>query len=174
MTAIGSCVVADPPTYTDPTQTAPELRGAQATPKIFQVVTIQLPQVGFPTFTVPMRSEDNGEQLFANFFLDYGSTRRVFLHGQPVSPGTLSDPSDRSISFSWQAIDPTRDAGCHTITALVAHQSSFTSDLQIPDTAHASDVALLTWWVNVVPDPTSAAAVNIAECPSQQPVTTAQ
>ncbi len=172
MTLISSCIVADPPTYTDPTQTRPELRAYLAKPPIYQVVSIQLPQVGIPSFTVPVRSEDNGERLLANFFLDFESTRVSPLGGQIIAPGTLNDPTDRSISFAWTTVNGA-SAGCHTITMVVAHESSFTTNPQTPDMdAAAKDAAIITWWVNVLASPT--APTSVVDCPSQQPVISTQ
>jgi len=167
MTLISSCVVADPPTYTDPTQTRPALNAFLATPPIFQVLTVQLPSTSTPTFTVPVRSEDNGERLIANFFIDYGSPTASFVGDVIVNPATFVDDSDRFITFVWQSLN-SQLPGCHTMTLIVAHQSSYTRDTQTPDKNLAlKDVALMTWWLNLLPDPTK--ETTVVGCPSQQP-----
>ncbi len=172
MTVVSSCIVADPPTYTDPVQTRPALNAFLATPVVFQQLVIQLPATTAPTFTVPVQSEDNGERLFANFFLDYqaqAAKASLFPLGEVnVPPASFNDDTDRSITFVWSGVN-TPPPGCHTLTMIVAHESTYVLNTSTPDRALAlKDAALMTWWLNLLPDPTITPPPTLVPCPSQQ------
>lgn len=170
MTVVSSCIVADPPTYTDPTQTRPALNAYSATPQVFQVLVIQLPTTTAPSFTVPVRSEDNGEGLNANLIVDYGSTNAFRAASTRVAPASFNDDTDRFITLTWAAVNQAAP-GCHTVTLIVAHESTFPNDFDTLDPLLASkDAALLTWWLNLLPDSTKQQmTTTVVGCPSQQP-----
>jgi hypothetical protein len=170
MTLVSSCIVADPPTYTDPGVTRPELAAYGAKPPVYLVVVVQSSDM--PTFSVPVRSEDAGDQLVANFYLDYGTSNATYLGNQLLPPSTYNDTSDREISFTWTtvaAFSTQSQKGCHSVSAVVAHFKSFSMNTQHiePDVAER-DAALITWWVNVNPDP--GALTTLLNCPTQQQV----
>jgi len=173
MTCVTSCIVADPPQYTNPETTRPELSAYGAHPSVYQAVLIQTPSNSTPTFTVPVRSEDAGESLEANFWLDYGTMNPVFLLGQLIPPSTYNDTSDREISFQLPVAGI--PGNCHTLSIIVAHLSSVLKtmdsqgvgrDLRHFDPQLADrDAALISWWINVNPtgDP-----LTLSGCPTQQ------
>jgi hypothetical protein len=166
MTLVTSCVVADPPQYSDPLRTRPELSAYSAKPSVSQVVIVQTPSPATPTFKVPIRSEDAGETLLVNFWLDFGSARAKFINSQFVTPSTYSDTTDRFITFLWTNVSAA-DAGCHTFTMVVAHLSSFPTNPQELDPVKGEqDGALITWWVNV--NPPADSLYNLISCPSMQ------
>jgi hypothetical protein len=161
MSLVESCVVADPPQYSDPVRTRPELSVYSALPAVSLVVVVPIPST--PTFKVPIRSEDAGETLLANFWLDYGSANPKFINSQFIPPSTYNDTTDRSITFPWTNVS-TDDAGCHTFSMVVAHVSSFPMNPQELDvTRGAQDAALITWWVNV--NPPTDSLYNLINCP---------
>ncbi len=167
MTLVASCIVADPPEYRVPGRTRPVLNVYSAVPPTTKVLLVFTPKPGMGQstavrFNVPIQSEDAGEYLRALFFLDYGTPGESKLLGQTIPPSTY-DNTGRSATLPWV---PTRvSAGCHFVTLVVAHTSSFqTNDDDHLDTAKADeDAALVTWTVNV--DPTD--NVNtLPNCPS--------
>lgn len=168
MTFLTSCIVADPPQYTNPGQTAPQLNSYLADPPISQVLPVYSNSIG-ATFSVPVRSEDAGEDLSAVFWEDYGTaspSSRVF-NSQRLTAATYGETGRivTSIPFTVGATD----RGCHTVSLIVAHINSFLpSNTQKLDPNKAkSDAAILTWWVNVNP---SADALNtLNDCPTQTP-----
>ncbi|HEY4102429.1 MAG TPA: hypothetical protein VGM44_01010, partial [Polyangiaceae bacterium] len=125
--------------------------------------------------TVPVRSEDAGEELSAIFFLDYGTLNSFPVNQQTISASTF-DVSDREISFSWTVVlhdacpggqqCPSPPQACHTLTLVVAHHSSFESNdatTLIPAKAK-TDASLVQWWVNAnSPDGAQATLTN---CPT--------
>jgi hypothetical protein len=164
MTLVASCIVADPPQYTDPLQTRPELAAYSAKPSVYQVVVIRTPSASSPSFTVPVRSEDQGEQLLVNFWRDYGTSSVKFIDSKFIAPSVYNDTSDREVSFSWNAVSAD-DNGCHTVSMVVAHLGSYTTP-QLLDTKKAdTDAAIITWWVNV--NPPADAPLTLIGCPSQ-------
>jgi hypothetical protein len=172
MFIVTSCIVADPPQYTNPVQTQPQLNGYLASPSLLQVLPVYANAPG-PTFTVPVRSEDGGEELAAVFWEDYGTastSSRVF--SSQYKPASTYDDVGRSITstpFSVGALD----TGCHTVTLLVAHISSFSSaNTQTLDPEKAkTDAAIITWWVNV--NPSQDQLTTLSNCPTQTPTQSA-
>jgi hypothetical protein len=171
MTLVTSCVVADPPQYSDPVRTRPELSSYSAKPPISLVVIIPTPSPATPTFKVPIRSEDAGETLLANFWLDYGSAKQKFINSQFIPPSTYNDTTDRFITFLWTNVSAD-DAGCHTFSMVVAHVSSFPTNPQDLDPVKGDqDGALISWWVNV--NPAADSLYNLVNCPSPNSQVTA-
>lgn len=162
---VTGCIVADPPQYQDALQTPPQLDVYGALPTISQIDVITTPAPVGPTFTVPVRSEDAGEDLNAVFFLDYGSASPQPLNIQTVSASTFND-TGRSISWSWTV--GTQYSHCHTISLVVAHRSSFQlhDSTQLIATKAKLDAAIVTWWVNI--NPPSDAQYSLVNCPTPQ------
>jgi hypothetical protein len=164
MTLVTSCIVADPPQYTDPARTRPELSAYGAIPSVYQAVIIQTPSASTPSFSVPVRSEDVGEELNANFIEDYGASQKI-IYNLVIAPSTYDDTSDRKITFFWTSVS-SEDTGCHTISILVAHRTSFpTSSFVLDPMKGDSDAAIITWWVNV--NPVGGITTTLVGCPSQ-------
>jgi hypothetical protein len=114
--------------------------------------------------SVPVRSEDAGEDLTAHFFIDYlAVTPNVSFNTQTIPASTYSDDS-RVISLKWTVnVGPPT---CHLLSLVVAHRSSFRLDNQdvlLPDKA-ATDVAIINWWLNVNPSPD--ATSTLVGCPT--------
>ncbi len=165
-----SCVVADPPEYRAPGQTRPLLNVYSAVPPATRALTVYTtvpPKVG-TLFTVQIRSEDAGEPLRALFFLDY-----QILKAGPTQPGEVKLVSKtipastyenigRTATFTWF---PATTKGCHFMSLVVAHRSSFLeSDEDHLDPRKADDdAAIVTWTVNVDDPVGDGALVN---CPS--------
>lgn len=167
MTLVASCIVADPPQYTNPSQTRPELSAYSATPAVYQVLVIQSSLSSRPTFHVPVRSEDAGEKLIATLWRDYKSANPKFINGLKVPPSAYNDTSDRFIELSWTGLNSSDDKGCHTVSMVVAHDSSFpTNQLELDPMLGEKDAAIVTWWVNV--DPPAGALYTLVGCPGPQ------
>ncbi|HEX3851000.1 MAG TPA: hypothetical protein VHW01_08540 [Polyangiaceae bacterium] len=170
MTSVTSCIVANPPDFTDPTQTPPELNVYGTTPLLNHILVVKSGQI--VPLTVPVRSEDAGEDLTAIFFLDYGTPNSFPINQQTISASTYNGP-DRDINTSWTVVlrDPC-SAGqqcppqaCHTLTLVVAHRSSFqNSDATLLDPGKAkTDASFVQWWVNAnAPDD---AQTTLTDCP---------
>ena len=169
MAFASSCIVADPPQYTDPVRTAPQLNSYLANPSLSQVLAVYPGTTG-ATFRVEVQSEDAGEELSAVFWEDYNtnssfskafSIQRIPPSSYGAGPRIIS-----SIPFV-----PAGETGCHPITLLVAHASTFLSSnaTELDPKFAPTDAAILTWWVNIRPP---ADAINtLVNCPTQNPPT---
>jgi len=165
-----SCIVADPPEYKTPGRTRPVLNAFKAVPETTKVLVVYTGKVA-TSFSVPVRSEDAGEDLRALFYLDYevqpGDMNRGEspLNSQKITASTYANTS-REATYPWLPTKQSVSAGCHFVTLIVAHRSSFqSSDENHLDASKAvEDAALLTWTVNV--DPPSDGVNTLLNCPS--------
>ena len=147
MLVASSCILAPPPAYRDPVQTRPLLEVYKAVPPITDIVvwSTSKPSV---TFTVPVRSEDAGEPLYAHTFLDYGTSSVQQLNIVKFAASTYADQSRTVVVKGPPAT--TKD-GCHVFTVIVAHLSSFSAEDGFyldPNTA-GDDAAIVSWWMNI-------------------------
>jgi len=156
------CLVADPPLHEAPEKTPPILDLARAIPLVTQVQRVSTTDV-VPElhFSVPVRSEDQGDQLLALFFLNFGeASQSPQLPITRVASGSFEDES-RSIEKSWNYAGMSQ--GCHQLTLMVTHESNF--DLVTFEAVDKSDLAIASWWVGVNDEPTG--SVSLHDCPSQ-------
>ena len=159
-----NCVVADPPEYRAPEQTRPllDVYGAVPTATRVLVVTKEPGSIAHVNFNVRVQSEDAGEGLKAIYFLDYGTAQQSKLLGQTIPASTYND-TGRAATLSWPV---NASNGCHFVTLVVAHSSSFQSsnDDRLEPTKADEDASLLVWTVNV--NPSSLAPNTLANCPT--------
>ena len=170
MTLVTSCIVADPPQFTDPLQTPPELDVYRTLPPLNQVLVVKTGQM--VPLTVPLRSEDAGEDLTAYFYLDYGTVGSTQLNVQTISASTYNGPP-REVSTIWtvtlQKPNTPSAPTCHVLSLLVAHQNSFQ---KVPDATKLDpdkakvDAAFVQWWVNA--NPADDMTTTLVNCPSPQ------
>jgi hypothetical protein len=152
----GGCLLSDPATYDEPTQTTPVIDAHTADPAPTRILAVSSGDQR--AITVDFRSEDQGEDVLAILFLNYASGEGgIYQTGTQIAASTWDD-TDRSISMSWRVPDQT---GCNQLTLVVTHVSNverFTNRI-----SDASRAATLTWWVNIndsndtlndCPDPT--------------------
>jgi hypothetical protein len=142
----GGCLVSDPPQNEERTQTAPVLDALGAVPPPTQILNLTSGETR--AFSVDVRSEDDGEDLWAMLHLNYGIASRTLQTGGVLAPSTFDHV--RTIQLSWRVPDTTTVpgiTGCNQITLVVAHESDvnpFTGIL-ISDEGAAS----ITWWANI-------------------------
>jgi hypothetical protein len=151
------CVVSDPPEYGVARQTPPFLDLGQAEPQVF--VLREVPSGDQQTFKVGVRSEDAGDELLAQLYLDYLiSEPPPLLNFVRVPPSTFDDTS-RKIEIPF--LVPNRP-GCHQVSMVVTHSSNLgpTNKPIVP-----SDVGIATWWVSIDEDDQDPSLVR--DCPSQ-------
>ncbi len=114
-------------------------------------------------FNVPVQSEDAGEALRALFFLDYGTPAQLKLVGKTI-PASTFDNMGRTATLDWVPINVT--TGCHFVTLVVAHSSSFQSidDDHLEPSKADDDASLVTWTVNM--NPPTDGENTLPNCPS--------
>lgn len=158
-----------PPSYSKPDQIAPFIIDAQVTPDLTAVVQMQAGLA--QQFVVPFRSVDVGENLEANVYLDRnpgqpGSWRVNQL--VPASQGTFGE--DRPpVVFSFRPTSSLDEAGCHTLTFILAHESQWDFvDLEVANPVRLpvddTRAATVTWWLDITDDNSSDPP---RECPRQ-------
>jgi hypothetical protein len=140
MLVSSGCIVAEPPTLDAPQKTPPFLFLNEADPSITAIKKVA-PDTTVP-ISVPVRSEDAGDQLFGSLFVDFGSTNELSVDQGLLPPSTLDEK--RVISMNWR-LRPT-DAGCMQLTLLVTHLANLDEGFRPRDSA---DLALATWWFQV-------------------------
>ena len=162
MLLASSCIVADPPEYLDPVQTRPVLDIGQADPGTSQVLVVHAGDN--VAFSVPVRSEDAGEDLRAVFFVDQGpGSAGVFQNSQSIPASTYND-TGRAVTFTWTV--PTLAVGCHLLTLTVAHRLSFLlKQDDVLNPKDQDDAAIVNWWLNANPPTTDTS--TLINCPTK-------
>jgi hypothetical protein len=159
---VSSCIVADPPEYRDPLQTRPVLDVYQAIPTTSRILVVYTNDK--VPISVPVRSEDAGEDLIAHFFIDYGTASPdIALNNQTIPASTYND-TGREVTFEWTV--KVAPPGCHLLSLVVAHRSSFLQmDNDSLDPAKADlDAAIINWWLNV--NPSDDMVTTLTDCPT--------
>lgn len=169
MLSLAGCLVADPPLYEEPPPTPPVFDLTRASPIPGQVVVIN--RTGSDatdsfTVTVPFRSDDNGEPIFAGLHLDYFSERADFAQAQRRFPASTFDDTSRQIVLTWDFENgPDPSPGCHTVTLLACHENNWDEGQFRPHIVNAlDDTATATWWLNV--DPPEDDPYTLRNCPA--------
>lgn len=168
MPFLSGCIVADPPQYEDPGRTPPILNLVRATPRI---VEPYLQDRSDPStketmpLEVPVRSEDQGQDLIFAIHVDYTYPASRWLTGGSLPASTLSDTSRKiTLYVPLQGI-----LGCHPLTLLVAHEKQWDLGVNAPKPGGEDDTALATWWVNALPS-SGGDAYTLADCPNRNEV----
>ncbi|MEO6599675.1 MAG: hypothetical protein ABIQ16_07365 [Polyangiaceae bacterium] len=163
MSVTAGCIVADPPVSRDPVQTRPVLDTASAVPLSAQVLVVISGDKNGVKFTVPVLSEDAGENLFARFVLDYGAVSEDTLVSQRIPASTYTDTSRSALLPGWIPKATLKD--CHVVTLIVAHESTFTNGniAKLEPTKARQDAVFMNWWVNI--DPALDAIQTLKNCP---------
>jgi hypothetical protein len=154
------CLVADAPTYGPPQKIPPVIKFDEVVPPPnVQLVKLDSMPV---TLDVPLRSEDAGDPLTGVLWLDCCERPRGKDYPSLELPASSFD-QQRKFTMVWQP-DERVTKGCHALSLLLMHSESFDSGSQsnLPKEGAWGDVAVVTWWVNYLPDD-PAVAVN---CPT--------
>jgi hypothetical protein len=88
-----------------------------------------------------VRSEDAGEALYAVPVLNFRTDRQELIVPIDVAARAADQPKTVRVPLELDALLP---AGCHTVTIMVMHTSSFSAALA----GTSDDVASVTWWVD--------------------------
>lgn len=133
---LSSCLIDDPPPYTPPGRTPPRLDYHKALPRLDLVIVAASRDT--LKFEIPVASEDAGETLTAQFFID-----NQFVNYDTIPASTLDDTS-RTARFSFLIVGL---AGCHRFKIRVAHTFNLPSgDGPAND---PNDLAEVYWWANI-------------------------
>ncbi len=152
---LSGCLVDDPPAYTQPKRTAPRLDYYRAKPLLDRIIVAS--EKESITFEIPVTSEDAGEGLTAQFYVDSS------LNNNRNLPASTLDEAPRLVRFTYSV--PLRGPpGCHVFKIRVAHSSNVTlGDAPVLD---PNDVAEVYWWANLaLPEGQSRGILE--DCPTQ-------
>lgn len=159
------CLVAEPSDYEEPRRTPPFLDLYAAKPFVGEVIAIDRTDADMNDridFKIPVRSDDQGENLFWVLYLDRTFTGELAVEDAEVPASTIDDTT-RYVQYPWPA-DNRYSKGCHTLSFVVAHKSSWSNDAQ-PTLLDPNDAAVGTWWINIDPGP--ADSNTLTRCPSR-------
>lgn len=136
------CLIADAPDYGDPRRTPPVIDHLSIEPKPIYRITAR---PGDPPreFAMTVRSEDAGEALYAVPVLNFGTERQELRVPTGIPARAADEPKTVRVVLDLDALLP---AGCHTVTIMVMHTSSFGASLE----NESDDVASVTWWVDAL------------------------
>jgi hypothetical protein len=129
------CLVDDPPAFIQPKRTPPRLDHYRARPPLSQDINARDGEL--LEFSIPVASEDVGEQLVTQSYIG-----KRLINSVAMPPSTLDDPEERLVKFNYQVL---RDlvGYCHVITLRVGHASTL-PDANGPP-LDPSDVAVAYW-----------------------------
>lgn len=147
---LNACLVDDPPEYrAGGRRTPPVLQLNESAPSVLYPIEVRRDDgIGTLDLSVPVRSEDAGDNLLAVLFFDYG-TRCDQRDIVELPARTFDVARTIKTTFSYGSLTVT---GCHTLTLVVFHESNLTfGQGACLSSADPSDVALATWWVSVDP-----------------------
>jgi hypothetical protein len=141
------CLIAEAPTYGAPRRTVPVIDDLSVTPPPSLFLYIQAG--ARQEFNMTVRSEDAGESLIAAWVVDYGHPMRAIPLGatQEVPPRPADQPKTLTPYFVPNGLVT---KGCHSLTLLVMHHSSYNDVTRSPyEDVADDDVAAITWFIDV-------------------------
>lgn len=141
---LAGCLVAEPPSPSNPERTPPMIDFRNTFPLVTQITPVSGREY---QFSVNVRSEDRGADVFGLLYLDYSLEGEEFLTLNNT-PASTFDDTDRQLNVTWSVRADLRN--CHQITMLVTHAGSFRFG-DPPEITAPADVALATWWVHINP-----------------------
>jgi hypothetical protein len=156
----GGCLIADAPDYGGPQRTTPFILSSSISPSPYELIEVQEddpPQ----DFSFRVYSEDVNDKLRIAFYRDYLLVEPLqHLDDRSYPPSTLDNPHNISLDLNLTVVP----SGCHQLTLLVMHDSTWddATDAPYPDKP-LDDISSVTWWMNVRPDPNDPG--TLYDCP---------
>jgi hypothetical protein len=140
------CLVADPPEYTEPQSTRPHVVINASEPPTLYPIRLLKPGPG-KQFTITIESEDAGEDLVLAFFVNYGRPGAFHHRSFRLAGSTSLTKQD---TFVLEAPATLAD-GCHSLTMLAMHESSWDGVTLVPYPSRLNDVSHTHWqlYINV-------------------------
>lgn len=157
--AVSGCLVDDPPAYRAALRTAPRISGLRAVPRLDEIITYPSNSTEPVTFSVPIVSEDAGQEIQARLFLDYSGSRSDLVTLAELPASTL-DEGERDLPVVWYP-RPGIAPGCHRLTLRVSHTSNWHG---LADLFDPSDLDEAYWFAKIYVDPTN--INSLVDCPS--------
>jgi len=158
---LSGCLVDDPPPLVAPKKTKPFLDNSNIHPGVDQLIVTNSGELVM--FTIPVKSEDAGDPLFAILLFDYTpDSDMVEPAGSVPMPASTFDDTSRVFTLPV-TVRPDIKPGCHRYTLRVTHQSNIVpghSDRVI----NKADLAEAFWLANINVPPENAG--QLVNCPN--------
>ncbi len=148
----GSCVVISDPQFEDPLPTAPVFLPDRSVPDARNIIKLDN-QKTHERFSGLFVSEDDGKDLEARLFVDYGviTGEKPYVDviiGNRIPAATLEDSAREAVA-TWTPGEAAISPGCHRMTLVVAHEWGDDGCPVSPGNATAlqADYDTITWTV---------------------------
>jgi hypothetical protein len=164
------CIIPDAPDYGPPHQTPIFINGNTISPDPGEIVRFSSTATGSKRFTVSVRSEDAGEDLFTVLLADYkhtgsAGTKKLDNNTLPASTIDKERPVTNVLRLPDNNLGATVNGllvpSCHSLTMLVMRASEWDSLNSVPIGTPA-DMASVTWFARVDDDTSTGL---LADCP---------
>lgn len=153
-----ACLVTSTPDFEQPRQTPPFLITSTANPDPTQIYIVDdaklATQQNAVTFSADVRSDDNGESVEFQLYIDYGWPGNQL--GQPfwdrrsdiapLEPSTMSDTS-RRVTAKWFPKSQSAGLGCHTVTLIASHRFEISQTANSGCPVCLNDSSQITWQI---------------------------
>jgi hypothetical protein len=155
---VTGCLVDDPPAYRAPQRTPPRIGGPRVLPRLDEIITYRADANQPLVFTIPISSEDVGDQVEGRLYSDYLDAQSNIRRVEKIPASTL-DEGERILKMDWT---PGNDLapGCHRITLRVTHAANWRSNAAVYDPA---DVDEVYWFAKINVDDTR--LPTLVDCP---------
>lgn len=120
-----SCIVVSDPQFEDPVRSAPVFLPDRAVPDARNIIKLDQTTTQF-TFSGLFVSEDDGKELEARLYVDYGvvTLEKPYadvIIGNRIPAGSLDDGAREAVA-TWTSGEAPISPGCHRMTLVVAHE----------------------------------------------------
>lgn len=158
------CIIPEAPDYGNPRQTPIFVVDSSIVPTPRNLLVIDRAAITTDqVFSMTVRSEDAGENIWAILFYDFKHQNGTVLNYSLYPAQTLDKP--RTVSLSVGVSDPRLAAGCHTFTLMVVHEDGWdthTSKL----IGNPTDLASVTWFADIENSSNPAQSPPVSDCPN--------
>jgi len=137
------CLVADAPDYGPARQTAPVFVLSSIKPEPLYQFELEVSR-DVQLVSMVATSEDAGQELTAVLYVDYRTPdpRETYIREYDIAPMPFDQP--KAVSFEFAPLRGQVSPGCHTLSVLLMHESSW--DGRKREVTDFSDVDVVTWF----------------------------
>lgn len=143
----------------------------QVPPFVLTHLAVPTPYAYYPTtstesplFHVEFKSEDLGEGVVGQLYLNLDTASEELITRGEVGAGSLNDPQPRSLDLTWRN-SSNYPSGCYVITMTITHESNYSNEWPLKP-LDRSKTAYIYWWAVHDRAPEN---LNFDECPAPSP-----
>jgi hypothetical protein len=142
---VPGCLIPEASESTPPARTPPFIIYDGMSPEPHRVKPLVQNQAEALSISFEVLSEDAGEPLVGALSYDFNAGGAQ-LKDQDYPPSTLAEPRGITMTLHVRNLIP---VGCHVLTLLLMHRSSYDSGAEKPHDNAWDDVAMVNWVVSV-------------------------